>query len=150
MSVQVKIAVSTIVRNENGGFLMVGEHTEDGYRYNQPTGHLEPGETPQECAIRETFEETGYTISLRSFVGAYIMQRASNSASYLRLCFEGVVDENVPRNEEIDPDITEVKWMSMEEIESCIDQHRNPMVMECVNGSHRLCSELHSVKMFNI
>lgn len=28
-----------------------------------PKGHIEPGETPPETAIRETFEETGLTIS---------------------------------------------------------------------------------------
>lgn len=150
MSVQVKISVCTVVRNADGDFLMVGEYTEDGYRYNQPCGHLEPGETPQECAVRETLEETGYTIQLRSFVGAYIMQRASNGASYLRLCFEGVVDESVPRKTEIDSDINEVVWMTKDEIIECSDQHRNPMVLECVEESYYECSDLQKVKMFNI
>ncbi|MBU3541711.1 NUDIX domain-containing protein [Polynucleobacter sp. MWH-Loch1C5] len=29
--------------------------------YLQPGGHLEPNETPLECAIREVYEETGYS-----------------------------------------------------------------------------------------
>jgi 8-oxo-dGTP diphosphatase len=32
-----------------------------------PGGHLEFGESPQECAIRETFEETGITIADATF-----------------------------------------------------------------------------------
>lgn len=150
MSVQVKISVATIVRNNEGLLLMVGEHTDDGYRYNQPAGHLESGETPQEAAVRETLEETGYTVKLRSFVGCYIMQRKDNGASYLRLCFEGIVDDNVPRKENIDSDISEVKWMTREEIIMCSELHRNPMVMQCVEDEHSQCSSLETVSMYNI
>lgn len=36
-----------------------------GYdKYLQPGGHIEPGETPEEAAIREVYEETGIKITL--------------------------------------------------------------------------------------
>ncbi|MEM8718227.1 MAG: NUDIX domain-containing protein [Cyanobacteria bacterium P01_G01_bin.39] len=31
------------------------------YRYDLPKGHIEPGETDLQCALRELFEETGIT-----------------------------------------------------------------------------------------
>lgn len=33
----------------------------DGYVYEIPAGRLDPGETPQACAVRELREETGYS-----------------------------------------------------------------------------------------
>jgi len=37
-----------------------------------PKGHIEPGETPEECAVREVLEETGVHITLDSAFQAVI------------------------------------------------------------------------------
>jgi len=36
-----------------------------------PKGHVEPGETPEECAVRETYEETGIRIQLSDLMNKY-------------------------------------------------------------------------------
>ncbi|MCP4634605.1 MAG: NUDIX hydrolase, partial [candidate division Zixibacteria bacterium] len=36
-----------------------------------PAGFMEPGEGPDECAIRETLEETGYHVKLNGLLNAY-------------------------------------------------------------------------------
>ena len=48
------------VIEKGGRFLLVEEHTAGGLKLNNPAGHLDPGESPETCALRETEEETGY------------------------------------------------------------------------------------------
>ena len=38
---------------EDGGrYLLVEEHTPEGLKLNNPAGHLEPGETPEQGVVR--------------------------------------------------------------------------------------------------
>ncbi len=39
--------------------------------WSLPGGHIEAGESPEEAAIREAREETGYRIRIKRFVGEY-------------------------------------------------------------------------------
>ncbi len=45
--------------NREGDFLLIA--TGGGRRWQLPKGHIEPGETSQEAAVREVREETGVT-----------------------------------------------------------------------------------------
>ena len=57
------ITVATVVERD-GRYLLVEEF--DGTRLviNQPAGHLDPGETLVEAAIRETLEETAWQVEI--------------------------------------------------------------------------------------
>jgi 8-oxo-dGTP pyrophosphatase MutT (NUDIX family) len=50
----------------DGRLLLIHERTDDGAAtfWITPGGGLEPGETPQQAAVRETYEETGIEIAL--------------------------------------------------------------------------------------
>jgi 8-oxo-dGTP pyrophosphatase MutT (NUDIX family) len=55
------VTVASVLERD-GRFLLVEEETEYGIRYNQPAGHLECGESLLDAAVRETLEETAYTL----------------------------------------------------------------------------------------
>ena len=60
---------SVLVFDERGRVLLV-RHAE-GNVWTTPGGMLEPGETPADCAVRETFEETGFAVDLVRVVGVF-------------------------------------------------------------------------------
>ena len=50
-------ATVAAVVERDGRLLMVEERTAHGLRLNQPAGHLDPGESLAQAAVRETLEE---------------------------------------------------------------------------------------------
>ena len=52
-------------------YLLVEEHTPEGLKLNNPAGHLDPGESPQEAVVRETLEETACVFTPQALVGVY-------------------------------------------------------------------------------
>lgn len=62
--VPVDRAVLTFVRRAEGGVLLIIKKRGLGAgKINAPGGRIEPGETPEQAAVRETQEETGVTPS---------------------------------------------------------------------------------------
>lgn len=53
------------------GRLLMQQRAEGGNEWGLPGGVLETGETIEECALRETLEETGWTVSPIELLGVY-------------------------------------------------------------------------------
>ena len=116
-------------------FLLVEEETSDGLRLNNPAGHLDPGETPQQGAEREALEETARRFTPDSLVGIYLsrVRRPANGddVTYLRVAFGGHAAEPDPLRA-LDAGIVRTLWMSLAEVRASRDRHRSPLVLRCI------------------
>src|SRR6188768_3412211 len=78
-------------------YLLVEEETPEGLRLNNPAGHLDPGESPEEGVVRETLEETACGFTPERLVGIYLARTrpAAGGAdtTWLRFSFAGRVGE---------------------------------------------------------
>lgn len=121
--------VATVVERD-GRYLLVKELRDGKIVYNQPAGHLEPGESVLQAAMRETLEETGWRILPTRF-GGLITYHASNGISYLRATLIAEAVEEVP-GAELDEGILAAVWLNYEEILMIEDQLRSPIVKKVI------------------
>jgi 8-oxo-dGTP diphosphatase len=61
------VGIGVIIRKDGQILLMKRQNSHGDGTWSVPGGHLEYGETPQECAIREAREETGVLIANPTF-----------------------------------------------------------------------------------
>lgn len=124
------VTVAAVVE-QDGKFLMVEENVEEGVRFNQPAGHLEPGESLVQAVMRECLEETGYHFQPIDLVGIYQWTSPRNGVSYLRFAFRGKVVGHEPERK-LDEGIISPRWLAPEQLRAGQEAHRSPLVLRCV------------------
>ncbi|MCS6786122.1 MAG: NUDIX hydrolase [Thiobacillaceae bacterium] len=125
------VVVAAVIE-EDGRFLLVEEHTEAGLRFNQPAGHLEPGESLIEAVRREVFEETGHYFEPEALIGVYRWHASERDRTYMRFAFTGLVagyDPTAP----LDAGILRTAWLTPQEIGAVRARHRSPLVQRCLD-----------------
>jgi 8-oxo-dGTP pyrophosphatase MutT (NUDIX family) len=70
-------AAGVVILNEAGDILLVRERGVPGQPHKAglwhiPSGTVEPGENPQDTAVREAWEEAGVRVRPTRFLGAYL------------------------------------------------------------------------------
>lgn len=128
------VTVAAVIES-NGRFLLVEEHTPEGLRLNNPAGHLDPGESPQQGAVREALEETARVFVPDRLVGIYLarFQRPSRDedVTYLRFAYGGSAGEADPARA-LDTGIVRTLWMTLDEVRASRDRHRSALVLQCI------------------
>lgn len=129
---QPHITVATVVRQADRYLLVEERDKRSGALvFNQPAGHLEPGETLFEAALRETREETGWEIKLRGLLGVALYTAPGNGVTYYRNTFLGDPLHAIA-GAGIDPDIHRVHWLDYEEIRANSARMRSPLVIAAI------------------
>ncbi|MGI4848543.1 MAG: NUDIX hydrolase, partial [Janthinobacterium lividum] len=122
------------VIERDGRFLLVEEETSEGLRFNQPAGHLDPGESLAQAVVRETREETAHDFTPTALVGVYMARylssRTGYDVTYMRFTFTG--DVGAEHDHPLDEGIVRTVWMTLDEMRACRERHRSTLVLACV------------------
>jgi 8-oxo-dGTP pyrophosphatase MutT (NUDIX family) len=126
------VTVAAIIARE-GRYLLVEEETPDGLRLNNPAGHLEPGESPLQGAVREALEETARAFVPEALLGIYLarVERDGADITYLRFAYCGRCGEPIA-GRALDPPIVRTVWLTLDEVRDSVARHRSPLVLRCV------------------
>ena len=121
------VTVAAVIERE-GRFLLVEEHTPEGLRFNQPAGHLEPGESLLEATVREALEETAHRFVPSTGPTSGRVRRST----YLRLPTVAASRRGAGRK--LDDGIVRAVWMTIDEVRATADRHRSPLILQCIGG----------------
>ena len=115
---KVKKAGTILINLKDGKIGLVYRCKKQDYTF--PKGHLEKGETLQECAIRETIEETGRNCHLISSkevkILYYLTPSGEDVESYIYLA-----EDDGNYNEKIaEKDREKLVWKSIDEVEETL------------------------------
>ena len=132
------VTVAAIIERRDGDtsrFLLVEEHTPEGLKINNPAGHLDPEESPQQGVVREVLEETACVFTPDRLVGVYLsrFQRPARGedVTFVRFAFGGSVGEPDP-GRPLDDGIVRTLWMTLPELRESRARHRSPHVLGCI------------------
>lgn len=126
---QPDVTVATVVEAD-GRLLVVEESIRGEVVLNQPAGHLDPGESLLEAAVRETLEETAWEVALTHGLGTYQWQ-APDGRHYLRFAFAARPLRHHP-DRALDTGILRALWMTPAELAAAAPRHRSPLVARTV------------------
>ena len=125
------LTVAAVIEKD-GQYLFVEERAMGNIVLNQPGGHIESSESPEQAVVREVLEETGCTVSCGELIGVYLWIHPQSRQQFLRLVFVArfiACDENRP----LDANILRRRWLSRSDIESRRKSLRTPVVLRCIH-----------------
>jgi len=95
---RVRLTVSAFARRRDaeGEILLI--QRADNAHWGLPGGHVEPGESVAQAAVREVLEETGFEIEVGRLIGVYsdpefqtVESSSGERSQFVNLCFEAWV-----------------------------------------------------------
>lgn len=125
-------ATVAAVIEQDGRYLMVEEKVDGKVVYNQPAGHLDPGESLIDAVIRETREESAWQFVPEALTGIYLWDQPDSSRTFLRFAFCGEHSNHDPE-QTLDDGILRALWMTRDELAARPNQLRSPLVLSCID-----------------
>ncbi len=126
-----RLTVAAVVERD-GRFLVVEEKPPGlpEVVWNQPAGHVDPGESILDAVVRETLEETGLPFTPTAFLGVYPL-RARDGRDYCRLAFAGTVPDGMEAKPLHEDEILACRWLTRDEVAA--GRPRSGLVVRCLD-----------------
>ena len=124
------LTVAAVIARD-GRYLIVEERAMGSVVLNQPGGHIETGETPEQAVVREVLEETGCTVVCGDLIGVYLWIHPQTRQQFLRIMYAAEFssrDETLP----LDKSTLSVRWISAADLEHRRRDLRTPVVLRAV------------------
>lgn len=125
------VTVATVVPRD-GRFLLVEEDVRGRIVLNQPAGHLDPDESLQAAAVRETLEETGWDVALDCLLCVQQWRNPDSERHFVRFTFAAVPIRHHPTRA-LDEGILRTLWLDRDEIAAESARLRSPMVLASID-----------------
>ena len=125
------LTVAAVIAKDDR-YLLVEERAMGNIVLNQPGGHIESGETPEQAVIREVLEETGCTVTCGDLIGVYLWIHPQTRQQFLRIMYVANYidrDESLP----LDDNIVRVRWMSTGDLHDRRRATRTPVVLRAIH-----------------
>jgi 8-oxo-dGTP diphosphatase len=121
---------AAVIIEKDQKFLLVKEGTPKVFGlWNWQQGKVEDGETPEQAAVREAKEETGFIISIKRKIT--VIENPFPGTKEIHVFLGDITDGelHVPEAE-----IVEAKWFTRDEVESIKDQMPGPWVFDTISS----------------
>ena len=114
-------------------YLVVEEEVSGRLAYNQPAGHLDDGESLLAAAVRETLEETGWTVTLQHLIGVHQWRSTEHGDAVIRFSFAAQAMSHDPARP-LDTGIRRALWLTRAEIAALGERLRSPLVLLSIDA----------------
>lgn len=127
-----QILISNVVIEKDGKYLLVQEGQAKAYKlWNIPGGHVDEGETLEQAATREAYEETGYAVVILKQLLVYKKpQNGTILHAYLTRITGGNLQ--IPPNE-----ILDAKWFTYQEILTMENLRDPSYITKAIKAAHK-------------
>lgn len=124
-----RITVTSVIERA-GRYLLVEEDRGGPFSlFNQPAGHLEPGERLTEAAARETREEAAWHVAITDYLGLTVFTAADGLVFHSH-AFVGTALAHL--DSPLDSGILATHWLTLDEIDDLdrAGRLRSPLIMQ--------------------
>jgi 8-oxo-dGTP pyrophosphatase MutT (NUDIX family) len=111
-------AAAVVVRDPERGVLLLYRHRfiTDTWGWEIPAGRIDPGETPEEAAARETLEETGWRPGPLRKLGSYQPTNGLSDQVFHVFLSDGATHEGEPDENEAE----RVEWVPVRRVRDLV------------------------------
>jgi len=119
---------TAVVLHEDGKQVLL--HQREDFRiWALPGGTIEPDETPEQAAVRESLEETGYEIEIERLIGQYHRPQLNDTRFVYRCCVVG--GEAIQSG----PETVQVGWFLPGELPRALSPATSEIINEALSAN---------------